>query len=232
MTLPLLLTAAAFVYMAFGDYINTDFIHQQSANFRAYYAQHPLLTPTLFTLFFIIYIGAAIPGGQLMPIAAGLFFNYPVGVAASLAGYAVGPVITFIIARYGAGGYLQKRYANKLAAFNRGFEKDGVWYIFILRHLPLPFFLVNICIGLTSISLIKYSWVNLLSLTPHTVAYVYFGTALTQVDQARDFFTPQFFTALILITALPPIALKLIVNAIRRHRSNMPAAAPNRTKRG
>ena len=213
--IPLLLLTGIIFYDQYGNYIEIDYIQQQNKLLQTYYQQQPFLTVALFTLFSLLCISVAIPGGQVLPIIAGLFFGYSTGFVVAIICYAIGPILPFLLARYCIGNFLQNKFALQLQTFNRGFEKDGVWYLLIIRQLPLPFFAVNLSLGLTSIHLSKYIWINFFALLPVSLTSPYYGTILKDTMTSDHLLSTELVISLALITILPSIAALLLIRYIR-----------------
>lgn len=219
LALPAFLLGAAALYIHYGEYLNSGFLRQHSGTVHAYYQESPLAVIALFTLFCTLYISAALPAGQLTPIAAGLFFGYVAGVAITVICYAVGPMFTFLLSRHCIGNALQRRYAAQLKNLNREFEKNGAWYLFVARQLPItPFFLINLLMGLTTLTLPRYFWINLISLCPNILLAPYLGTLLAEVENYGDLVSLELWAGIALITILPALLAKLVISRVRRPR--------------
>lgn len=218
--LPLALFAGAVFLSRYGGEIGQDSLIRYGTQIRDYYDRHPATAFALFTAAVTLGIGSALPLMQLAPIIAGFCFGYLGGVLSSLIFYTIGPVLTFLLARYCIGATVQRKYAAQLHSLNRGFARDGLWYMLILRHIPLPFFAVNLCMGLTSLTAARYAWINMISLAPGALTGPYFGAQLAKVDQASDFFTPEFITAIALFILSPILLAKFMHRYVKSRRKN------------
>ncbi len=217
--LPLLLLVGIIFYSQYGHYAEIDYIQQKNELLQSYYQQYPSATVALFTLFSVLYISAAIPGGQVLPIIAGLFFGYLTGFMVAITCYAIGPIIPFLLARYCIGNFIQNKFTRQLKNFNHGFEKDGIWYLLVIRQLPLPFFAVNLCLGLTTVHLFKYIWINSLALLPISITSPYYGTILKNTTASDNLLSGELVIAFTLIIALPPLVAILLLRYIRSRRA-------------
>ena len=94
----------------------------------------------------------------------------------------IGATLAFLASRYLLRDWVQARFGDKLAAINRGVEKDGAFYLFALRLVPaFPFFVINLVMGLTPMPPAFY-WVSQLGMLAGTLVYVYAGTQLARID--------------------------------------------------
>jgi uncharacterized membrane protein YdjX (TVP38/TMEM64 family) len=105
--------------------------------------------------------------------------------------------------------WVQGRFAAQLTMVNEGLEKDGGFYLFSVRMVPLfPFFIVNLVMGLTRISAWQFYWVSQLGMLAATFVFVFAGTQLAKVSSAADVLSPGLIGALSLLGLFPLIARK------------------------
>jgi uncharacterized membrane protein YdjX (TVP38/TMEM64 family) len=117
------------------------------------------------------------------------------------------------------GDAVQKKYGDKLAKFNEGVEREGVFYLFALRLIPLfPFFLVNLLMALTTIRVFSFYWASQLGMLAGTAAYVYAGAELAKIESAADVLSPALLAAFVVLGLLP-FAAKKLVAALRARRA-------------
>jgi uncharacterized membrane protein YdjX (TVP38/TMEM64 family) len=105
--------------------------------------------------------------------------------------------------------WVQSRFATQLSAVNEGLEKDGGFYLFSLRMVPLfPFFIINLVMGLTRISAWQFYWVSQVGMLAGTFVFVFAGTQLAAVTSLSDVLSPGLIAALSLLGLFPLIARK------------------------
>ena len=128
--------------------------------------------------------------------------------------------------RYLLRDWVQKKFGNKLTAVNQGVEKDGPFYLFSLRLIPVfPFFLINLLMGLTPISTIRFYLVSQLGMLPGTAVYLNAGTQLAQIDSLAGIVSPAVLLSFALL-GIFPIIVKWIMNKFKVS----PSAANNDTE--
>jgi pyruvate/2-oxoglutarate dehydrogenase complex dihydrolipoamide dehydrogenase (E3) component/uncharacterized membrane protein YdjX (TVP38/TMEM64 family) len=103
-----------------------------------------------------------------------------------------------------------------LAEINKGIEKDGAFYLFTLRLIPVvPFFVINLVMGLTTMKARTFYWVSQLGMFAGTVVYVNAGTQLARLDSLRGILSPALLGSFVLLGLFPLIA-RWIVGAVRK----------------
>ncbi len=66
----------------------------------------------------------------------------------------------------------QAKFGARLKPINDGVEKDGAFYLFTLRMIPIfPFFVINLVMGLTRIRTWTYYWVSQIGMLLATASY-------------------------------------------------------------
>ncbi|MGL4725355.1 MAG: FAD-dependent oxidoreductase [Scandinavium sp.] len=169
--------------------------------------QSPVL---LFTVFFVIYTlvtALSIPGATVMTLAAAALFGLWKGLLLVSFASSLGALLAFLLARYLLRDAVKRRFGAKLALINAGMEKDGAFYLFTLRMVPLfPFFLINLLMGLTTLSAWRYYWVSQLGMLAGTVVYVNAGTQLAEIKSLADILSPGLLFSFALLGVFPWLA--------------------------
>ena len=146
-----------------------------------------------------------------MTLAAGALFGLGWGTLIVSFASSLGATLAFLASRWLLGDWVQARFGNRLAALNAGMAKDGGFYLFTLRLAPvLPFFMVNLAMGLTPIRPWTHYWVRQLGMLAGTLAYVNAGTQLARIESLAGIVSPGLLGALVLLGLLPIVARKLI----------------------
>ena len=102
---------------------------------------------------------------------------------------------------------LEKRFNERLAEFNRGLISEGALYLFTLRLVPLvPFFVLNLLMGLTQMRTWRYYWVSQLGMLAGTAVYVNAGTQLAQLDSLKGILSPALLGSFVLLGLFPVLA--------------------------
>ncbi len=169
---------------------------------------------TSLTLYFVIYItltGFSLPGAAIMSLFGGAIFGFWQGFVSTSFASTIGASCAFLMARLLFRETLEKKFPEQVNKLSLGFKKDGLFYLFSLRLVPLfPFFLINTLMGLTPISLKNFYVISQVAMLPGTLAYIYAGTVLSQIESPNDILSPSILIALTLLGVLPLVAKKII----------------------
>jgi hypothetical protein len=99
---------------------------------------------------------------------------------------------------------IEARFGNRLAEINRGVEKDGAFYLFTLRLIPLvPFFVINLVMGLTQMRAWTFYWVSQLGMLAGTAVFVNAGTQLARIDSLKGILSPGLLGSFVLLGVFP-----------------------------
>ena len=113
---------------------------------------------------------------------------------------------------------MQERFASHLTAINQGVEKEGGFYLFTLRLVPVfPFFVINLAMALTPIKLWPFYWVSQIGMLAGTAVYVNAGTQLAQLESLSGILSPALLGSFVLLGLFPWLA-KLIVAAVKKRK--------------
>jgi pyruvate/2-oxoglutarate dehydrogenase complex dihydrolipoamide dehydrogenase (E3) component/uncharacterized membrane protein YdjX (TVP38/TMEM64 family) len=214
----IVLAVAAFFALDLDRYFTLDALKAGQAEFAAAYAARPL---TVIGVFFLVYVAVtalSLPGAAVLTIAAGALFGLATGTVVASFASSIGATLAFLVSRFLLHDWVQRRFGERLAAVNQGMARDGAFYLFALRLVPLfPFFVINLLMGLTPIRTRTFYWVSQLGMLAGTVVYVNAGTRLASVDSLAGLFSPALLGSFALLGVFPLIAKK-IVAVIRARR--------------
>lgn len=202
-----------------GRWLTLDSMNQWIGDARAWRDAHPVLVSAGF---FALYVGVtalSLPGATIMTLAGGALFGLVWGLLLISFASTIGATLAFLAARYVVGEAVQRRFGDRLKTINAGVRRDGGFYLFSLRLVPLfPFFLINLVMGLTPIKTWTYYWVSQLGMLPGTVVYINAGTQLALIDSLSGILSPILILSFIAI-GLFPLAARLLVKGLQRYRA-------------
>lgn len=213
----LLIAALAVAYFAFdlGRFLSLESLKASRDGLLQTYVNHPWITIAAFSAIYIIVTALSLPGATIMTLAGGAIFGLWVGVPVVLISATVGATLAFLVARYILRDSVQARFGDRLSTFNAGIEKDGAFYLFTLRLVPVfPFFLINLLMGLTPIKTSTYFWVSLVGMAAGTAVYVNAGTQLASLSGLSGILSPVLIGSFALLGIFPWLA-KWAVNAYK-----------------
>ncbi len=204
----LLLTLILMFWLFDGQqYLSLTALQRQQLDFQAYQQAHPWLAGVWFFLMYVGITALSLPGAVLMSLAAGAIFGGVWGVLLVSFAASLGATLAFLSARFLLREGLVQRFPTQIEMMDQGMKKEGAYYLFSLRLVPLlPFFLINVLMGLTPIRLVTYYWVSQLGMLPGAVVYVNAGQQLAQIQQPSDIFSPMLIASFVLLGLLPWLA--------------------------
>ncbi|GEO01571.1 pyridine nucleotide-disulfide oxidoreductase [Novosphingobium sediminis] len=214
----LVAVVAAWFALDLGHYLTLATLKSQQAWLATAYRDNPLMVIGAFFLVYVAFTGASIPGAGVLTLAAGAIFGLAIGTLLVSFASTIGATLAFLASRYLFQDAVQARFADRLRPINAGMARDGPFYLFTLRLVPVvPFFAINLLMGLTPIRVFTFFWVSQLGMFLGTVVYVNAGTQLAQIDSLRDIATPGLLLSFAALGLLP-WAGKAIMGMIVRRR--------------
>ncbi len=202
---------AGFFYYDLDSVLTLENFKAQQAAIADYYRANQALTIAAFFAFYVAVTGLSLPGAAVMTLVAGALFGLLWGVVIVSFASTLGATLAFLVSRFLLRDWVQSKFADRLAPFNRGVEKDGAFYLFALRLVPaVPFFVINLVMGLTPIKTVMYYLVSQVGMLPGTIVYVYAGTQLAELDSLGGIFSPNIIAAFVLLAIFPFLARKAL----------------------
>ena len=207
----IIILVALFFIFDLGRYFNLEFVKAQQGAMDAFYAQEPLITVVSFFLLYVLITGLSLPGATIFTLAAGAIFGLLWGTVISSFASTIGATLAFLLSRYLFRETIQERYANRLAAINRGIAEEGAFYLFTLRLVPIfPYFIINLVMGLTPIRALTFLLVSQAGMLAGTIVYVNAGTQIAKIEQLKDIASPALILSFVLLGIFPLLAKKTV----------------------
>ncbi len=202
---------AGFFLFGFNDLLTLDGIQSRLGQFYEWRDESPVIVGGLFFLAYVLVAAFSLPGAAIMTLLAGALFGLWWGLLIVSFASSIGALFAFFASRYLFRDSFQSKFSNKLKSINAGIEKDGGFYLFTLRLLPVfPFFIVNILMGLTTIKTWTYYWVSQLGMLAGTFVYVNAGVQLAQIESLKDIISPALLGSFALLAIFPLLAKKVL----------------------
>ena len=198
----LVAAVAAFFALGLQRYLSLEFFQTQRAAIDAYHQSHPLQTAVAYFVGYVAITALSLPGAAIMTLVGGAVFGFGLGLVLVSFASSLGATLAFLSARFLLRDWVQQRFGSRLAPLNAGIEREGAFYLFALRLVPLfPFWLINLAMGLTGIKAGRFYGVSQLGMLPGTAVFVYAGTQLGQFRVS-----PGLLAALALLGVFPLLA--------------------------
>ena len=215
-----LLVAAvvAFFALDLGRYLSLAFLKDSQSSFQALFAQNPVQVVLAFFAAYVAVTALSLPGAAIMTLAAGASFGLVLGTVVVSFASTLGATLAMLAARYLLRDSIQERFGKRLIDINKGIEKEGAFYLFTLRLIPVvPFFALNLLMGLTRIRTWTYFWVSQLGMFAGTVVYVNAGTQIAKIDSLRSIASPALIGSFVLLGVLP-LAVNKVLQFFKRRK--------------
>jgi pyruvate/2-oxoglutarate dehydrogenase complex dihydrolipoamide dehydrogenase (E3) component/uncharacterized membrane protein YdjX (TVP38/TMEM64 family) len=214
----LLVLAVSFFALNLEQYFTLAHLKEHQQAFALYYEQHTGLTLFFYFTIYVVMAALSLPGAAVMTLAGGALFGLGAGTLVVSFASSVGATLAFLFSRFLLRESVQRKFGEKLTAINQGVQKDGAFYLFTLRLVPIfPFFVINLVLGLTPIRTIVFYLVSQLGMLPGTLVYVNAGTQLAKISSLQDVLSPVLVFSFVLLGIFPFVA-KVVVSFVKQRR--------------
>jgi len=214
----LAVAGAAFFAFDLHNLLTFEGLKSSQAEFEQLKLDSPLLLMLGFSGLYVLVTALSLPGATIMTLAAGALFGLTWGTLIVSFASTTGATCAFLASRYVLRDSVQKKFGDRLKAINSGVEREGAFYLFTLRLVPIfPFFLINLLMGLTTIKTFTFFWVSQIGMFVGTVVYVNAGTQLAQLDSISGILSPGLIASFVLLGVFPLITKRLL-DGIKKRR--------------
>lgn len=193
------------------QYLTLSYLKEPLDQLKALYENHRL---TVIAGYFIVYVlttSLSIPGASPLSIAGGALFGFWVTTLVVSFASTIGATLACFVSRFLLRDWIQNKFGDKIAKVNEGIEKEGAFYLFTLRLIPIfPFWMINLVMGLTKMSLFKFYWVSQIGMLPGTMVFVNAGKELSKIESIRGILSPSLIISFALIGIFPITVKKLV----------------------
>ena len=209
----------AFFFFDLGDYLSLSYLKSQQARIEAYHDAHPVQSAAIYFAGYVAVTALSLPAAAVLTLLGGAIFGLLAGTLLCSFASTAGATIAFLAARFLLRDMVTTRFGHHLDALNRGVEKDGAFYLFTLRLVPLfPFFVINLAMALTPIRTFTFAWVSQVGMLAGTVVYVNAGTQLARLESLDGILSPALIASFVLIGIFPWVARRAVA-AVKARRA-------------
>lgn len=192
-------------------YFTLEYFQTQRDRLLAYREQHFWLSSLLYFMMYVVVAALSLPAAAIITLVGGAIFGFWWGLVLVSFASTIGATLAFLLARSIMRDWVQQRFGSQLAPINAGVARDGVFYLFTLRLVPLfPFFMVNMLMGLTPISTFAFYWVSQAGMLFGTALYVNVGAQLGIATSLPGVFSIGVIRAIIVLALFPWLAKALL----------------------
>lgn len=197
------------------QYLTLSYLKGSLDTLKALYENHSLMVIAGYFVIYVLTTSLSLPGASPLGLVGGALFGF--WTATLLVSFAstIGATLSCIVSRFLLRDWILSRFGDRIAKVNEGIEKEGAFYLFTLRLIPaFPFWMINLAMGLTTMSLFKFYWVSQIGMLPGTMVFVNAGTELAKIESVKGIFSPGLIISFALI-GIFPIAVKKLVSLYR-----------------
>ena len=205
------LGVVAFRYFDLGQYLTLDYIKASQENFQVLYFSHRFLVIAVYMAVYIAVTALSLPGAAVLTLAGGGLFGLAVGTVVVSFASTIGATLACLVSRFLLREWIQNKFGDKLAAINAGISREGTFYLFSLRLVPVfPFFVINLLMGLTRMPLRTFFWVSQIGMLAGTVVYVNAGKELAKIDSLSGILSPGVLISFAVLGLFPITTRKVL----------------------
>jgi len=193
------------------QYLSLEGLKNQQVAIESYRSKEPVLLVVMYILIYIAVTGLSLPGATVLTLAGGAVFGVLWGTVIVSFASTIGATVAFLAARFLFRDAVNLQFGGRLKVINEGIGRDGVFYLFTLRLVPIfPFFMINLTMGLTTLRVWTFFWVSQVGMLAGTVVYVNAGTQLAKLESLSDVLSPALLGSFVLLGIFPLVAKKII----------------------
>jgi pyruvate/2-oxoglutarate dehydrogenase complex dihydrolipoamide dehydrogenase (E3) component/uncharacterized membrane protein YdjX (TVP38/TMEM64 family) len=210
--------ALALYFGGGADYLSLVKLQSLLGQARSHVEANTLGAALAFGALYVLLTALSLPGAALLTLFAGAVFGLWRGVLIASFSASIGATLAMLVSRYLLRDSVRKRFNQQLKRIDAGIEREGGFYLFALRLVPIfPFFVINLLMGLTAIRAWTFYWVSQLGMLAGTVVYVNAGRELGQLQSLPGILSWRLLLAFAALGLLPLIARK-ILDGVRARR--------------
>lgn len=205
-----------FIVFDLDRYLSLSYVKDSQTHLQNLYAENPFGFLLGYISIYIVVTALSLPGAVVLTLAAGALFGLIVGTVAVSIASTIGATLACFVSRFILQKWVQEKFSDKLLPINRGIEKEGAFYLFSVRLIPVfPFFVINLVMGLTKMPLRTFFWVSQLGMLPGTIVFINAGKELGQIESAAGILSPSLLISFVIL-GLFPITAKKIMQKVRK----------------
>jgi len=203
-----------------------EWLAQQQSDAVDYTKAHLSRAIAIAFVVYVVVTASGFPGSTALSIVSATILPYWASVITVSFASTLGATCAMLMSRYLFRDMVKSWFGNKYDTFEAAWERDGIWYLYSMRMAPyVPFFSINLLMGLTKIKVKDYWVASQVGMLPGTLVNLYLGSKLPPLSELLETGIPALFDAALIISftllALVPIIIRFL---IKRRISNIDSA--------
>jgi uncharacterized membrane protein YdjX (TVP38/TMEM64 family) len=207
-----------------GQYLTLSYLKESREKFQLIYTENRVMVLGVYFVIYVLATALSLPGAVILSLAGGALFGLWTGFIIISFASTMGATIACFVSRFILRNWVEKKFPKKYKIINDGVDKEGAFYLFTLRLIPVfPFFVINLLMGLTRMPLRTYYWVSQLGMLPGTFVYVNAGKELGKINSLSGILSPSLIISFAILGAFPLIVkkgLNYYIENIKRKKIN------------
>ena len=209
-----------FKILGLEQYFTLSYVKASQEKFAALYVNHGLMVIAAYMMIYILVTSLSLPGAAIMTLAGGALFGLLIGTIVVSFASTIGATLACFVSRFVLRDWVQERFGDKLKEVNEGIAREGSFYLFTLRLIPIfPFWLINLVMGLTKMPLRTFYWVSQVGMLAGTIVYVNAGKELAKINSISGILSPGLIISFVLL-GLFPIATKKLLSLYKSKKAS------------
>ena len=202
---------AVFFALDLQQYLTLNYLKESQARFAGLYQENPGLMLGGYMATYILVAALSLPGAAILTLAGGALFGLATGLIIVSFASSIGATLACFVARFVLRDWVQNKFGDKLTTINDGIAREGAFYLFTLRLIPVfPFFVINLVMGLTKMPLFTFYWVSQLGMLAGTAVFVNAGKELGKIDSLSGILSPGLIGSFVILGLFPLVVKKLL----------------------
>ena len=216
----IVLGIVAFRYFDLGDYLTLEYIKASQESLQNLYTENRFLVVATYMAIYVLVTALSLPGAVVLTLAGGGLFGLVVGTIVVSFASTIGATLACLVARFLLRDWVQTKFDDRLTTINDGIAREGSFYLFTLRLIPVfPFFVINLVMGLTKIPLFTFYWVSQVGMLAGTIVFVNAGKELAKIDSLSGILSPTLIGSFVIL-GLFPITVKKLLSIFKAKNSD------------
>lgn len=171
---------------------------------KGWAGEHLVVSALGYVALYVAFAALSLPGAGAVSLAGGALFGPWLGAPLVSLSSTLGATIAMLLARYLFRDAVEARFPDFVARVDRGVSRDGARYLFAARLTPfVPFFAINLAIGLTRMSVRAFALVTMVGALPIVILYVVAGQQFASIEGPQDILSARLILALLALGAAP-----------------------------
>ena len=178
-----IIAAAGAIYCKYSEELNLERLADRESILRQFLESHPVLASCAAFSVYVLVTGLSLPGALVLSLTYAWLFGFWRSLLIVSFASTTGATIAFLLSRFLFRDWVRNRFSGRLSDFEKHWDADGPFYLLTLRLVPaVPFFIVNLMMGLTPIRTRTYWWVSQIGMLPGSIVYLYAGSTVPSLS--------------------------------------------------